>query len=154
MKTVGLIPSQKIISLLYDITDEVYKDIPDEQIVVPLIKLSKPEHNIITEYCEPKLIWYEDRVERDWDIKTKTAEEIVLAKRKIWKTKTDFWNELTNSEKASIISNETIEIKLLVEELRMWIGEVWSDDSRITQGLAALVFCGIITEERKNEILI
>ena len=49
-------------SLRLYITDEVYKDIPDEQIVVPLIKLSKPEHNIITEYCEPKLIWYEDSV--------------------------------------------------------------------------------------------
>jgi len=38
--------------------------------IVPLVKLPQPQLDPVTEYCEPKLVWFEDRVERDWEIKT------------------------------------------------------------------------------------
>jgi hypothetical protein len=37
--------------------------------IVPLVKLPQPSLDPLTEYCEPKLVWFEDRVERDWEIK-------------------------------------------------------------------------------------
>lgn len=38
--------------------------------IVPLVKLPQPELDVTKEYCEPKLVWFGDRVERDWEIKT------------------------------------------------------------------------------------
>jgi hypothetical protein len=35
--------------------------------IVPLVKLPQPE-DTLTHYSEPKLVWFEDRVERDWEI--------------------------------------------------------------------------------------
>lgn len=44
--------------------------------IVPLVKLPQPQLDPVTEYCEPKLVWFEDRVERDWEIKTILPEQI------------------------------------------------------------------------------
>jgi hypothetical protein len=38
--------------------------------IVPLVKLPQPTLDVTKEYCEPKLVWFDDRVERDWEIKT------------------------------------------------------------------------------------
>jgi hypothetical protein len=38
--------------------------------IVPLVKLPQPTLDVTKEYCEPKLVWFSDRVERDWEIKT------------------------------------------------------------------------------------
>jgi hypothetical protein len=38
--------------------------------IIPLVKLPQPTLDITKEYCEPKLVWFSDRVERDWEIKT------------------------------------------------------------------------------------
>ena len=35
--------------------------------IVPLVKLPKPE-DTLTHYSEPKLVWFDDRVERDWEV--------------------------------------------------------------------------------------
>ena len=61
MFTVGLVPSQQLISLLTDEAGE-WRDVPEGQTVVALVKLLKPE---VGEW-EPNLAWFEDRVERQW----------------------------------------------------------------------------------------
>jgi hypothetical protein len=38
--------------------------------LIPLVKLPKPEYNQWSQTCEPKLVWFDDRVERDWEIVT------------------------------------------------------------------------------------
>jgi hypothetical protein len=61
MFTVGLVPSQQLISLLTDEAGE-WRDVLEGQTVVALVKLLKPE---VGEW-EPSLAWFEDRVERQW----------------------------------------------------------------------------------------
>jgi hypothetical protein len=60
MITVGLVPSQAIVSLLTD-DEGNYRDVPEGQTVVPLVKIPKPEGA-----WEPNVVWFEDRVERQW----------------------------------------------------------------------------------------
>jgi hypothetical protein len=88
-----------------------------------------------------------------WVVRDKTAEEIAAEARKIWADKSKFWNEFTADEKAAILTSEHGGIKVLHSDLTMWPGEVWSDDSRIQQGLSGLVAVKILTESRKTEIL-
>ena len=61
MIQVGLVPSQKLVSLLTDESGE-WRDVPEEgQTIVPLVKLPKPEGA-----WEPNVVWFEDRAERQW----------------------------------------------------------------------------------------
>jgi hypothetical protein len=76
-----------------------------------------------------------------------------LKARKIWHTVADFWAEFSDTEKLAIADSTIAGIRLLHEELRMWRGEVWSDDPKVQQGLSGLVAVGILTESRKTEIL-
>ena len=76
-----------------------------------------------------------------------------LEARKIWHTVADFWAEFSDAEKLAIASSTIPGIRLLHEELRMWRGEVWSDDPKVQQGLSGLVAVKILTESRKTEIL-
>jgi hypothetical protein len=77
MITVGLVPSQQLVSLL---TDEQgnWRDVPEGESVVPLVKIPKPEGA-----WEPNVVWFEDRVERQWvagtpaPVATYTAEQVV-----------------------------------------------------------------------------
>ena len=61
MITVGLVPSQQLASLLTD-AESNYRDVPEGQTVVPLVKIPKPDQGA----WEPSLVWLEDRVERQW----------------------------------------------------------------------------------------
>jgi len=82
LKTVGLVPSQQLVSLLTD-DEGNYRDVPEidgvQQAVVPLVKIPKPEQGA----WEPNVVWFEDRVERQWvegtpaPAQTYTAEQIV-----------------------------------------------------------------------------
>lgn len=75
---VGLVPSQQLVSLLTD-DEGNWRDVPEGQTVVPLVKIPKPEQGA----WEPNVVWFEDRVERQWvagapaPVETFTAEEIV-----------------------------------------------------------------------------
>ena len=60
-KTVGLLPSQQLVSLLTD-DEGNWRDVPEGETVVPLIKIPKPA----TGAWEPSLVWFSDRVERQW----------------------------------------------------------------------------------------
>ena len=78
MITVGLVPSQQLVSLLTD-DEGNWRDVPEGQGVLPLIKIPKPEVGA----WEPNVVWFEDRVERQWvegtpaPVATYTAEQIV-----------------------------------------------------------------------------
>jgi hypothetical protein len=61
MITVGLVPSQQLVSLLTD-DEGNWRDVPEGQTVVPLVKVPKPEEGA----WEPNLVWFADRVERQW----------------------------------------------------------------------------------------
>ena len=60
MLTVGLVPSQQLVSLLTDDAGN-WRDVPEGETVVPLVKIPKPEGA-----WEPNVVWFEDRVERQW----------------------------------------------------------------------------------------
>ncbi len=78
MFTVGLVPSQQLVSLLTD-DEGNWRDVPEGESVVPLVKIPKPEQGA----WEPSVVWFEDRVERQWvvgtpaPVATFTAEQIV-----------------------------------------------------------------------------
>jgi hypothetical protein len=78
---------------------------------------------------------------------------VQLEAHKIWTTVSDFWAEFSDPEKLDISDSTIPDIRLLHEELRMWRGEVWSDDTKVQKGLVGLVTVGILTESRKTEIL-
>ena len=61
MITVGLLPSQQLVSLLTD-DEGNWRDVPEGETVVPLVKTPKPEQGA----WEPNVVWFEDRVERQW----------------------------------------------------------------------------------------
>jgi hypothetical protein len=58
--TVGLLPLQQLISIPQN-DEGNYREVPEGQTVVPLVKIPKPEGA-----WEPSLVWFEDRVERQW----------------------------------------------------------------------------------------
>jgi len=78
MFTVGLVPSQQLVSLLTD-DEGNWRDVPEGQTVVPLVKIPKPEGGA----WEPNVVWFDDRVERQWvagtpaPLPTITAEQAV-----------------------------------------------------------------------------
>ena len=61
MITVGLLPSQQLVSLLTD-DEGNWRDVPEGESVVPLVKIPKPEQGA----WEPSVVWFENRVERQW----------------------------------------------------------------------------------------
>jgi hypothetical protein len=86
-------------------------------------------------------------LERSW------KQGISLVNCKVWPSSADFWAAFTDSEKLAILASEIAGIILLREELRLWTGEVWSDDARVQSGLGGLVAVGILTNDRKAAIL-
>ena len=74
MKTIGLIPSKILASLEQDEVGN-YIDVPDNQTVVPLVKINPPTITS-AQKAEPHLAWFADRVERQWTIVDLSAEEI------------------------------------------------------------------------------
>jgi hypothetical protein len=80
--TVGLVPSQQLVSLLTD-SEGNWRDVPEvdgqAQTVVPLVKIEKPAQGA----WEPNVVWFADRVERQWvegtpaPLPTMTAEQAV-----------------------------------------------------------------------------
>ena len=78
MIQVGLVPSQQLVSLLTD-DEGNWRDVPEGETVVPLVKIPKPEQGA----WEPNVVWFDDRVERQWAAGTPapeptfTAEQIV-----------------------------------------------------------------------------
>jgi hypothetical protein len=80
MKTYGIPETQQIVSIVVDDEGNPRFDTlrpvdagEDWQppTLFPLVKLPKPDHDTWSQTCEPKLVWFDDRVERDWEVVTK-----------------------------------------------------------------------------------
>lgn len=77
----------------------------------------------------------------------------ILAARKVWNSRVEFWNAFTMQEKIAIATSTNDMVKFFFAELTIWNGEVWSDDPRVQQGLDLLVAEQIITPQRRADIL-
>ncbi len=80
MITVGLVPSQQLVSLLTD-DEGNWRDVPEGQTVVPLVKIPKPEQGA----WEPNVVWFADRVERQWVAGTPAPAPTVTAEQAVAK---------------------------------------------------------------------
>jgi len=72
---------------------------------------------------------------------------------KKWQNVQLFMAEFTMSEKANIALSMDPTVAALRLELTTWLSEVHSDDPRVVSGLFKLVELGIISEQRKVEII-
>lgn len=120
--------------------------------VVPLVKLPAPSV-AVGQVAEPFLVWHADRVERDWTVRAMTDEEQANASRKIWADSSAFWDTLTSAERSAVAVSSHPMVKELVLTLAIWRGRLFSDDPRVSGGLMLLQAVGILTAERKAEIL-
>jgi hypothetical protein len=82
------------------------------------------------------------------------VQKAIEAARKIWANSAKFLEEFTVVELAAIALSQNPTVASLRLLLTAWHTEVWSDDHRITSGMDILVSEGLITSERKNQILI
>ena len=148
MKTYGLLPEQILASLETDEHGNFTPPLEDGVTAVPLVKLPEPEVTP-AEIAEPNLVWFDDRVERQWTVRARTAEELV----KIWSNAQAFMAEFTMPEKGGIALSTDPTIAALRLELSTWFSEVHSTDPRVVAGLDKLVELEIITETRRTEII-
>jgi hypothetical protein len=119
--------------------------------IVPLAKIEKPA-DTPTHTSTPILVWFDDRVERQWQAVPIPPDELAARARKIWTDAAAFLAEFSMTELAAIELSTDATIAALRLLLASWPKDVWSDDPRIVMGLAALVSAGIIDETRSAEI--
>lgn len=162
MKQFGLVSTRELISIPLDDDGNPRLDtlapqpIPDDwtpPAVVPLNKLEQPACDPATHRCTPVLVWFEDRVERQWTLTPLTREELAALARKTWPNAAMFLAEFTMPELAAIELSLDSTIAALRILLAAWPSDIYSDDPRIIAGLYALVSAGIITEARRVEIV-
>lgn len=72
---------------------------------------------------------------------------------KWWKNAVAFLSEFTAAELQATNTSTVPDITKLLFTLLAWPGEVWAADERIVAGLGALESIGILTPERKAQIL-
>lgn len=158
MIQIGLISSQTLVSVPTDedetpILDALRPPSAPEDWEAPawvrLVKLDAPEFNAATHRAEPRLEWFGDRVERQWDVVELAPEEVAS---KQWDRVDEFWAELTPEEQLAIMDSQVPGIRLLYAQLQMWRGRVDSSDPRVADGLDGLVAVGILTPARRQEI--
>lgn len=78
---------------------------------------------------------------------------VELQQIKTWPNVQAFMAEFTMQEKAAIALSSDATIAALRLELTTWFSQVLSNDQRVQMGLDKLVELGIITEQRKQEII-
>ena len=120
--------------------------------MVELIKLPYPDINS-NQTVDPKLIWTETNVTRDWTIRDMTPTELADSLRKTWLTSQAFLSEFTMIEVGSIGISVDPTIAALRLILSTWVGQIYSDDPRVILGLDAIEAAGIISAARRAEII-
>jgi hypothetical protein len=120
-----------------------------DQILAEL--LADPQHATMTKMLNGELV----PMSEDERLQTLTewAESQSQHQIKIWQDVQQFMAEFTMPEKAQIAMSTDPTIAALRFELTTWLSNVCADDARVIAGLNKLVELGIITEERKTEIL-
>ena len=120
--------------------------------LVPLVKIPQPI-TASNQIAEPILVWTETSVTRDWQIRDMTAEELAESLCKIWQHNQQFIAEFTMEEISAISLSTDPTIAALRLILTTWNNSVYSDDPRVIAGLDAIQTAGIITAERRVQIL-
>ena len=90
---------------------------------------------------------------RSYEVVALSADELAANARKTWPNAAAFLNEFTMPELAAIELSTDPTIAALRLLLASWPADVWSDDPRIIMGLDALETAGIISAERRAEIV-
>jgi hypothetical protein len=102
-----------------------------------------------TELAEQSFTINNDSVEQTWSVRNKTADEL----RKIW-TAYEFLNRFTYSERAAYRNAaKTDDLIADFMSLAQAAQEIISDDPMTVQGMDYLVSVGILTQQRRDEIL-
>lgn len=120
--------------------------------VIPFVKLPAPTPPA-GQVAEPVLAWYSDRVERNWTLRSMTAEELAASTRKIWSDTGAFLAEFTESEQEDIAMSADPVVGRLRLMLSAWRGRLFSDNPRVAGGLSYLESIDIITPQRRTAIL-
>lgn len=102
-----------------------------------------------TEIAESSYEIQRNSVDQIWTVRNKTADEL----RKIW-TAYEFLNRFTYSERAAYRqAAKTDDLIADFMSLAQAAQEIISDDLMTVQGMDYLVSVGIITQQRRDEIL-
>jgi len=117
-----------------------------------LVKIPQPDL-VPGKIAEPILVWTDTSCTRDWEIRDMTAVELADSLRKVWPNTQAFLAEFTIAELAGIGLSTDPTIAALRLMLSVWSGQIYSDDQRVETGLAALHLAGIITADRRAQIL-
>jgi hypothetical protein len=159
MKTFGNPTTQELITLQTDENGTAIFERPRDAAedwqppaIVPLVKVPPPVVGT-TQKAEPHLVWFDDRVERQWLIADLSPEEIAQKQQKIWPNVQQFMAEFTMSEKAAVALSTDPTLAALRLELSTWFSTVHSNDPRVVMGLDKIVELGIISTDRKTEII-
>lgn len=72
---------------------------------------------------------------------------------KVWSSPADFIGSLSMGEQAGISLSDSPVLAAFRMQLTVWAGEINGDDDRVLTGLAEMVSRGIISEERRKELL-
>ena len=102
-----------------------------------------------TEIAESSYEIQRNSVDQIWTVRNKTADEL----RKVW-TAYEFLNRFTYSERAAYRqAAKTDDLIADFMSLAQAAQEIISDDPMTVQGMDYLVSVGIITQQRRDEIL-
>jgi hypothetical protein len=113
-----------------------------------LVEEEMPELSA-NEIAEQITTVYSDRVVLSWNIRAKTPDEL----RQIW-TSYEFLNRLTAEERADIRERSATDPNVAdFLMLAQAAQEIVSDDPATVMGMNYMVYIGVFTEERKNQIL-
>lgn len=111
-----------------------------------LLQPTPPSYNPATHHAPE---W----VGLDWLVAEKTAEDLAAEARKIWENPAAFLAEFSVTEAESLAISTHPTVARLRQRLYTWVGRVFSDDPHVAGGLSLLVALGILTSERRAEIL-
>lgn len=129
--------------------DEAVSGLSSEYLTMAVTRDDAPEFDLLTQQLSgtETIDTAAQTVHYGWQV------ESLPPAVKSWPSKSEFWAEFTNDEKAGIITSTNIGIRMLDKELTMWTATVRADDQRIIDGLTALASAGIISGARKTAIL-
>lgn len=97
--------------------------------------------------------WARCELERQEEQAAAATTSLAASVRKTWPNVAAFLSAFTMTELAGISLSTDPPLAALRILLLSHPDEVWSDDPRILAGLDALVAAGVITEERRSEIV-
>lgn len=93
-----------------------------------------------------------DHVQLGW-MQTEDGWEAPPATGKRWPNSAAFLSDFTLAELAALELSTNPTLAALRLLLSVWPGEVWEGDTRIQLGFTALVDAGILTAERRTQLL-